>query len=84
MPYLIVEDEEAERLAAELARATGKSIQIVVLEALKEKLDRLPKKQEREASFDELIALADRIAGRAEGSNLPHGKLQFDDHGRPK
>ena len=65
MPYLIVENEEAERLAAEIAKTVGKSIHIVVLEALQEKLERLPKKEQREASFDGLLSLADRLADRA-------------------
>ncbi len=84
MPFLIVEDEDAERLAAEIARATGQSIEAAVIEALREKLDSLPKKQEREASFDELIAIADRIAHREEGMKVPHGELLYDDHGMPK
>jgi hypothetical protein len=79
MPYLIVEDDEAERLAAEIARATGMSIQMVVLEALKEKRDRLPRKEERDASFDELIALADRIVGRVDRPKVSLGDLQNDD-----
>jgi len=84
MAYLIVEDDEAERLAAEIARATGQSVQAVVIEALKERLQGLSKKQEREASFDELLAIADRMAHRGEGSNAPHGELIYDDHGQPK
>ena len=47
MAYLVVEDEEAERLAAEIARETGKSVSAVVTEALRERAERIPKPQKK-------------------------------------
>ena len=72
MAYLIVENDEAGRLATEIAKTLGRPVHVVVIEALQEKLDRLPKKEQRAASFDELLSVADRIAERAKGSKTPH------------
>jgi antitoxin VapB len=83
MAHLVVEDEEAERLAAEIARATGQSISAVVTEALRERADKLPKRQGK-VSLEELRALAHEIAALATGPNLDHADLLYDEHGLPK
>jgi antitoxin VapB len=83
MAHLVVEDEEAERLAAEIAKETGQSISAVVTEALRERAERIPKRQEK-ASREELLAIVDRIASRIKGPAVDHGELLYDEHGLPK
>jgi len=83
MAHLVVEDEEAERLAAEIARATGQSISAVVTEALRARAEKLPKRQGK-ASLEELRALAHEIASLATGPSVDHAELLYDEHGLPK
>jgi antitoxin VapB len=83
MAHLIVEDEEAERLAAAIARETGQSIGAVVTEALRERAEKLPKRQGK-ASLEELRALAHEIASLATEPNIDHADLLYDEHGLPK
>ncbi len=83
MAHLVVEDEEAERLAAEIAQATGQSISAVVTEALRERAERIPERQEK-ASLEELKVIAHRIASLAKGPSFDHGEEFYDEDGLPK
>ncbi len=83
MAYLVVEDEEAERLAMEIAKATGQSISAVVTEALRERAERIPKGQEK-ASVEELLEIVDRIATYAKVPHFDHAAEFYDESGLPK
>lgn len=83
MAYLVVEDEEAERLATEIARETGKSVSAVVTEALREQAERIPKRQAK-ASLVELKALAHKIASYANAPSFDHTAEFYDEYGLPK
>jgi antitoxin VapB len=84
MAGLTIESPEAERLATAIATQTGKSVDDVVTESLREQFERLPKKRERKASVEELLAMAHEIASLAKGPSIDHGELLYDEHGLPK
>jgi antitoxin VapB len=83
MAHLVVEDEEAERLAGVIAKATGQSISAVVTEALRARAERIPKRGGK-ASLEELQAAADRISSRIKGPAIDHGAEFYDERGLPK
>ncbi len=61
---LNIKNEEADRLARELADLTGESVTAAVTEALRERLARERRQRRRKASLDELRAIAADIASR--------------------
>jgi antitoxin VapB len=61
---LNIKNEEADRLARELADLTGESVTAAVTEALRERLTRERRQRRRRASLDELRAIAADIASR--------------------
>lgn len=92
---LVIENEEADRLAHELARVRGESVDEVVVKALKEKLERETQLAKTEAQLtepDDVEAFVERIReiGRRH-SALPildprsdDEILGYDDHGLPR
>lgn len=58
---LNIKDPETDKLARQLATATGESVTIAVRNALREKIDRLPKRAAN-SRFDELMAIGRRFA----------------------
>ncbi len=83
MKTLNVKDPEAHRLAQAISQTTGDSITRVVMEALREKLDRLQSQSTR-ANADELLAIAKRISDQRKGPYLDHAELLYDENGLPK
>lgn len=61
---LSIKDEEADRLARELARQTGESLTQVVIVSLRERLERLQKKQGPSSLVDEIERIGRRNAAR--------------------
>lgn len=80
---LNIKDPEAHRIARALADATGDSLTRVVIEALREKMERLEGRKGR-ASLEDLRAIADRTAALVKRPYVAHGELLYDDHGLPK
>lgn len=80
---LNIKDPEAHRLAASIALATGESITRSVIEALRERLQRLTKRQTK-APAAELLAIARRISAQVKKPYLDHAELLYDEHGLPK
>jgi antitoxin VapB len=80
---LNIKNDEAHRIAKEIASHTGESLTSAVVVALRERLDRL----RREASFEERKALVDEIIRRsgptAPGVTSDHSDL-YDEMGLPK
>jgi antitoxin VapB len=54
-----------------------------VTDALRERFDRLPGRQEK-AGLEELRAIAKRAAAHLKRPYLDHGELLYDEHGLPK
>jgi antitoxin VapB len=66
-----------------IARATGETMTRVVTEALRERLDKIERRNAR-ASVEELLAIADRAAAHVRRPYLDHAELLCDELGLPK
>jgi hypothetical protein len=81
--HLVVESEEAERLAAEIARETGQSIAAAVTQTLRERAARIPMRRGK-ASREELLEFIHGVAISAHGPAFDHGEWLYDENGIPK
>ena len=82
---LNIKNEEAHRLAQELAKLTGESMTAAVTEAVRERLERLRRNRRKD--------LAERIMNIAKECgplwkepfrSMDHGELLYDEKGLPK
>jgi antitoxin VapB len=83
MRSLNIKDPEAHRLAAAIALETGETMTHVVTEALRERFERLPRRQVK-AGLEELLAIAKRAAACVKGPYLDHSEFLYDEDGLPK
>jgi antitoxin VapB len=76
---LNIEDEEAARLAKELAELTGKSVEEAVTDALRERLERV--KRERAERFERIMEITRDCAAlwKEPYKSIDHGELLYDD-----
>jgi antitoxin VapB len=81
---LNIKDPEAHTLAKQLAEETGETLTSAVTEALRERLDRVRKKQERRLTVDQMLAIGRRIRNHIKGPVPDHAELLYDDKGLPK
>ncbi|GBQ21433.1 hypothetical protein AA12717_0881 [Gluconacetobacter sacchari DSM 12717] len=83
--HLNIKNDEAHRLASELARLTGESLTAAVTVALRERLDRQTKRRGRQ--FDvaaRLMAIGQRFAAIPDRPETdPDVILGYDDNGLP-
>jgi antitoxin VapB len=82
---LNIKDQETDRLARELAAATGESITVAARRAIEERLARVRARREAQPAADELRALI--LRGRARAildDRSPDEILGYDDHGLPR
>lgn len=80
---LNVKDPEVHRLAQAIAQATGETMTTAVKEALRERYERI-QKRDPEALAADLRAIAKRAAAHVRGSYLDHAELLYDERGLPK
>lgn len=80
---LNVKDPEAHRLAQAIAQATGETMTRVVKEALRERYERI-QKRDPEALAADLRAISKRAAAHVKRPYLDHAELLYDEHGLPK
>jgi antitoxin VapB len=82
---LNLKSDEAHRLARELADATGESMTAAVIEAMRERLDRL-KRGPRESRIERILAIGRDCAAHlsAETHSLDHGELLYNEQGLPR
>jgi len=80
---LNVKDPEAHRLAQAIAEETGETMTRAVMEALRERHERLQRRRGK-ASVEELGAIAKRAAARVKRPYVDHAELLYDKHGLPK
>ena len=80
---LNVKDPEAHRLAQAIAQATGETMTRVVTEALRERYERLQRRDPETLAAD-IRAIAKRAAAHIKGPYLDHAELLYDEHGLPK
>jgi antitoxin VapB len=80
---LNVKDPEAHRLAQAIAQETGETLTRAVTEALRERYERLHKRDTETLAAD-IRAIADRSAAHIEGPYLDHAEYLYDERGLPK
>ena len=80
---LNVKDPEAHRLAHAIAEATGETMTRAVTEALRERYERLHRR-DSEALAADIRAIANRAAAHIKRPYLDHADLLYDEHGLPK
>lgn len=81
---LSIKDDEADRLARELAKRTGESLTEAVTQALKERLQRL-QLQKRRSLADELDNIALRCARLPrQDARSADDIIGYDEHGLPR
>jgi antitoxin VapB len=80
---LNVKDPEAHRLAQAIAQETGETLTRAVTEALRERYERLHKRDTETLAAD-IPAIADRSAAHIKGPYLDHAEYLYDERGLPK
>jgi antitoxin VapB len=80
---LQVKDPEAHRLAQAIAQETGETLTRAVTEALRERYERLHKRDPEALSAD-IRAIAARAAAHIKRPYLDHAEFLYDEHGLPK
>jgi antitoxin VapB len=80
---LNVKDPEAHRLAQAIAQATGETLTRVVTEALRERYERIQKRDPETLATD-LRAISKRSAAHVKRPYINHAELLYDKHGLPK
>jgi antitoxin VapB len=80
---LNVKDPEAHRLAQAIAEETGETLTRATTEALRERYERLHKR-DAEALAADIRAIADRAAAHIKAPYLDHAEYLYDEHGLPK
>jgi antitoxin VapB len=80
---LNVKDPEAHRLAQAIAQATGETLTRAVTEALRERYERL-NRRDPEVLASDIRAIADRAVAHIKRPYLDHAELLYDEHGLPK
>jgi antitoxin VapB len=82
---LNIKNEEAHRLAQELARLTGESMTAAVTEAVRERLERV--RRARAAGLaDRLLAIGKDCTARLKEPfrSVDHGELLYNEQGLPR
>jgi len=80
---LNVKDPEAHRLALAIAQQTGETLTRAVTEALRERYERLHKR-DPEALAADIRAIAKRASANIKRPYLDHAEFLYDEHGLPK
>jgi antitoxin VapB len=80
---LNVKNDEAHRMAVELAGLTGESITRAVSEAIRQRLERERRRRDREALADALLEIGRRCAAHRRRDTRPHDQFLYDDRGLP-
>ena len=82
---LNIKNDEANRLAHELAAVTGESLTTAITVAVRERLDRLQRSRQ-EPLFERLLKIGKDCASHLKEPFLTveHGDLLYDEHGLPK
>jgi antitoxin VapB len=81
---LSIKDPEADHLAREVAKATGETLTAAIVQALRERLERLRRAHEPHLA-DDLLAIGRRCADLPlQDSRTPEEILGYDSHGLPR
>jgi antitoxin VapB len=82
---LNIKNEEAHRLARELARATGESMTAAVSEAIRERLERV-RGTSKKSRVERILEIGRDCAAHLKEpfKSVDHGDLLYDEKGLPK
>ena len=82
---LNIKNEEAHRLAQELARLTGENMTAAVTQAVRERLDRVRRGRTDDLA-DRLLAIGRDCAAHLKEPfrSIDHGELLYDERGLPR
>ncbi|MGD0932438.1 MAG: type II toxin-antitoxin system VapB family antitoxin [Candidatus Korobacteraceae bacterium] len=81
---LSIKNQEAERLARLVAEQTGESLTGAIEQALRERLERLQRKQRAPVRIERLLEIANRVAALPRLDNrTPDEILGYDEKGLP-
>lgn len=81
---LNIKNEDAHKLARELAELTGESMTQAVTEALRERLERVKRRTRRDDMVRDLLAIADEIAKLPVLDDRDHAEMLYDERGLPR
>jgi len=80
---LNIKNDEAHRMAIELAEITGESISRAVSEAIRQRLERERRSRDRKALADALLEIGRRCAAYRHLDTRTHDGYLYDDRGLP-
>ncbi|MGB7297753.1 MAG: type II toxin-antitoxin system VapB family antitoxin [Burkholderiaceae bacterium] len=80
---LNIKDPQAHELAQALAQETGETMTQAVIEALRERLERL-RRVHSTASAEELLAIGQRCAAGLSSAPTDHTEFLYDERGLPR
>lgn len=80
---LNIKDPEAHELARRVVEETGETLTLAVIEALRERLDRL-KRMRRTASAKELLEIGQRCSEGIKGRAVDHAVMLYNARGLPQ
>ena len=82
---LNIKNEEAHRLAQELAKLTGESMTAAVTEAVRERLERLRRNRRKDLA-ERIMKIAKECGPlwKEPFRSMDHGELLYDEKGLPK
>jgi antitoxin VapB len=81
--HLNIKNDEAHKLAAELAELTGESLTSAVTLALRERLARERRRRRTDRIAARLMKIGSQFAALADTGRSPDEILGYDDHGLP-
>ena len=83
---LNIKNDEADRLARELAALTGETVTAAVTEALRERIENVRQRRSRKGLSERLLAIGADSAPRFKEPyrSAEHGDLLYDEKGLPK
>ena len=81
---LNIKNEEARRMAAQLAGVTGESMTRAVTEAIRERLEREKGKRGRSGIAEKLMQIGRRCASRPIADARPPDEILYDQDGLPR
>lgn len=81
---LNIKSVEADQLVEALSTLTGESKTQAVIEALRERLERVQRMQDRQTLAADLLAIGKRCAAHHRRDTTDHGDWLYDERGLPR
>jgi antitoxin VapB len=83
---LNIKNDEADRLARELAALTGETVTAAVTQALRERLEHIRRRRHGMGLAERLLAIGADCAARLKEPyrSIEHGELLYDERGLPR